>query len=739
MNVRRKESSLSARVLRLRFSSDDSPWKVLVVDTDEGQATVVGEFEEIQEGMEYAFTGRWHVHPRFGEQFRADSYYPKPPRTTRGMISYLSSGLISGIGPKMAKRIVDRFGDDTFDIITHSPERLLEVPGIAETKKEQLVQSFRRHRNLQEVVTYVTELGFTANMAIRLYREYGEQTIAVIKDDPYRLTRDVRGIGFHRADEIARAEGIDPCSADRITAAIVFVLQQAAERAGHTFLPGDLLAAEVYKLLERNTGEDGAHPTEEEIAETLQSVTERGVIVREDEAVYLPHYLQCERGIAERLARIRATASMTAPPEEQLQSFIDDLQLDLGIEYAGKQKEAVSWAYRDGVMVITGGPGTGKTTIVRGILELSRRLGGGLDVLLAAPTGRAARKLSEVTDHPAHTIHRLLGYSFIDGQPVFRHDAEDPLEGDVLIVDETSMIDVELANHLLEAVPEGMRIIFVGDADQLPSVGPGNFLRDLIRSGFVPVIRLDTIFRQDEVSDIVLNAHRINGGNLPQFSGRDCYFMEKEPEEISEQVVRLVTRMVGGGHHGTREVQVLSPMHKGPCGVGNLNQKIQEKLNPPSRNRAELRRGGTTYRTGDKVMCLRNNYEKGMSGIFNGNLGAVLDVLTPDEAEIDEPTLLIDFDGERVTYGRSELDEIGLAYATTVHKAQGSEFPAVIVVVSLSHYIMMQRNLIYTAVTRAEERLMLIGQRRALEVAIRNNSVDERYSRLDTRLAEWRD
>ncbi len=739
MNARRKDSSLSARVLRLRFSSDDSPWKVLVVDTDDGQATVVGEFEEIQEGMEYAFTGSWAVHPRYGEQFRAQSYYPKPPKTTRGMISYLSSGLISGIGPKMAKRIVDRFGEDTFDIITHSPERLLEVPGIAETKKEQLVRSFKRHRNLQEVVTYVTELGFTANMAVRLYREYGDETIAIIKNDPYRLTRDVSGIGFHRADEIARAEGIDPCSSDRMAAAIVFVLQQAADRAGHTYLPREALVEEVCGLLERNSDAEGISPGIDEIEETLQYIENRGLVVREDEAVYLHHYLQCERQIAGRLARIRATASMSAPHAETLDSFISDLQRELGIEYANRQKEAVSWAFRDGVMVITGGPGTGKTTIVRGILELSRRLGGGLEVLLAAPTGRAARKLSEVTDHPAHTIHRLLGYSFVNGQPVFRHNAEEPLEGDVLIVDETSMIDVELASNLLDAVPEGMRIIFVGDADQLPSVGPGNFLRDLIRSKFVPVIRLDTIFRQDEVSDIVLNAHRINDGRFPEFSGNDCYFLEREPDKISQQVVGLVTRIVEDGHHGTQEVQVLSPMHKGPCGVGNLNQEIQKRLNPPGREKQELHRGGSVYRTRDKVMCLRNNYEKGTSGIFNGNLGTVLDVLTPDDSEIDEPTLLIDFDGERVTYGRSEMDEIGLAYATTVHKAQGSEFPAVIVVVSLSHYIMMQRNLIYTAVTRAEERLLLIGQRRALQVAIRNNSVDERYSRLDDRLAQLKD
>ncbi|MFO8059903.1 MAG: ATP-dependent RecD-like DNA helicase [Bacillota bacterium] len=740
-NDSERERSLLARVLRIRFRAADSPWKVLAVETDSGRATVVGEFEQIEEGLEYDFRGRWDVHPQYGEQFRADAHYPRPPRTLRGMIAYLSSGLIAGIGPKMAKRIVDRFGDKTFDVISTEPERLLEVPGIAEVKKEQLVRSFNEHRNLQEVVTHLTGLGLSANMAVRLYREYRDDTINVITNNPYRLTRDIFGIGFRRADEIARASGVDPCSPQRLRAAVTYVLQGAAERAGHTFLPGKQLCGETYRLLEdiavRGDGTEAEHPSLEDIETAVDDAERDGIIRVEDEAAYLLKYHRCESEVARRLRQVHGQGIMAAPEPQAMDQILNRVQRKLGMEYAPEQEEAVRQAFRAGVMVITGGPGTGKTTIVRGIMEVAELLGGGLRVLLAAPTGRAARKLGEVTGHQAHTLHRLLGYSFVEGRPVFRHDAEDPLEGDVLIVDESSMVDIELAHHLMEAVGPTMRLILVGDADQLPSVGPGNFLRDLVRSELLPVVRLEKIFRQEEVSDIVLNAHRINSGQEPVFAGGgDSYFVSRDtPEEICEHVVQLVARLTRAGRYGIEDVQVLSPMHRGAAGVANLNNQIQRAMNPPSPGRGEISRGGVTYREGDKVMCLRNNYEKGQSGIFNGNLGVIRDVISPDDGLVDEPTLEIDFDGELVPYGQSELNELGLAYATTVHKAQGSEFPVVLAVLSTSQYVMLQRNLLYTAVTRAERLLVLVGQWRALRIAIQNNSVDERYSRLALRLS----
>lgn len=735
------DKTLSGRVLRIRYSAADSPWKVLMVETDSRPVTVVGEFAEMEEGLEYDFQGEWSVHPTYGEQFRAEGCYPKPPRTERGMIAYLSSGLISGIGPKTAKRIVDRFGRETFDVITDHPERLLEVPGIAEVKKERLVESFKKHRNLQEVVTYLTGLGLSANLAVRLYAEYGDETIGVIRNNPYRLTRDIFGIGFRRADEIARAGGIDPRSPQRIGAALGFVLQQAAERAGHTYLPVTETRDQVFGLLEDIASRDGGSgefPSLEEIQKVLYASERDGIVRIEGEAVYLIRYHRCESRVAQRLASLLHHGEITAPPAEAMDQALRYVEGRVGIEYAPEQREAVRQAFSAGVMVLTGGPGTGKTTIVRGILEAARHLGGGREVRMAAPTGRAARRLAEVTEHSASTIHRLLGYSYVEGRPVFRHDADEPLEGDILVVDEASMIDIELADHLLDAVPESMRVIFVGDADQLPSVGPGNFLRDLVRCRAVPVVRLEKIYRQEEVSDIVINAHRINRGRAPDFSGGgESYFARREsPEDICRRVVDLVVKLTGDGPYGLDEVQVLSPMHRGPAGVGNLNNEIQKKVNPPGARKAEITRGGVSFRVGDKVMCLRNNYTKGDSGIFNGNLGMIRNVLSPDDADVDEPTLEIDFEGELVCYGRSELNELGLAYATTVHKSQGSEFPAVVAVLSLSHYVMLQRNLIYTAVTRAERLLILVGQPRALNVAIRNNSVDERYSRLAERLSD---
>ncbi len=730
---------MSARVLNVRYSSPDSLWKVVSVESDAGVATVVGEFHEIEEGLEYTFEGRWDVHPKFGEQFRAESYRPSPPTTRRGMIAYLSSGLIRGIGPKMAARIVERFGEDTFDVISNSPGRLLEVPGIAEKKKEQLIDSFEQHRNLQEVVTYLTGLGLTANMAVKLYGEYGDDTVAVIQGDPYRLTRDIFGIGFKRADAIAAAAGVDPRAPSRLRAALVYVLRRSAESEGHTYLPRDVLLERTCRLL--GVGQGGAEPdvpTLDDVRGALIMCESTGEVVTVDEAIYLPHYLEAERRVAARLSHIHEAGAVTAPSSELIARATEMAESRLGIEYAEEQKKAVAGSFSAGVMVVTGGPGTGKTTIVRGIIETSEYLAGGLRVLLAAPTGRAARRLGEVAEREATTIHRLLGYGFVEGQPIFRNDAENPLEGDVLIVDESSMVDIELAAHLLDAIPDSMRVIFVGDADQLPSVGPGNFLLDLFESRALPVVRLSRIYRQDEVSDIVINAHRINSGEMPRFSpgGQSHFVSRDDPTSICKAVVKLVDDLVNRGPYSLSDLQVLSPMHRGPAGVSNLNAAIQERMNPGRPTLPEVKVGAVTYRLGDKVMCLRNNYEKGQFGIFNGNQGIVVDVLSPDEEEVDEDTLEIDFDGEFVRYGRRELNEITLAYASTVHKSQGSEYPAVIAVVSLSHYVMLQRNLLYTAVTRAQNLLMLVGQAKAVGIMIANDRVRERYSRMADMLAE---
>ncbi len=730
-------NSITARVVRIRYSADDSPWKVVDVETEGKKATVVGELPDIKEGIDYEFQGQWQVHKRYGEQFRADSCYPIPPKSEKGMIAYLSSGLIRGIGPKTAKKIVDKFGEETFDVITDNPERLLEVSGIAEGKKEQLVNSFKKHENLQEVVTYITGLGLSANLAVRLFEEYGDRAISILNTNPYQLTEDVFGIGFKRADDIAKATGVDPRSPHRIQAALTYVLREGAHRRGHTYLPQEELLGKTSELLSQEMKRPEDVPTDDDIKGVMLMAESSGHLRIENESVYLTQYYRCETEVAQRLAQIYRSGTVTAPPADIMEETLKKVESRLDVTYAPEQKEAIRKAFASGIMVITGGPGTGKTTIVRGILETAEILAGGLEVLLAAPTGRAARRLNEVTGHPAKTIHRLLGYTFIDGMPMFKHDEDEPLQGDVLIIDETSMVDIELAHYLLKAVPETMRIIFVGDADQLPSVGPGNFLRDLVSSDFLPVVRLTRIYRQDEVSDIVINAHRINKGELPKFQsdGGQSHFVKKStPQDICDYVVRLVERMSESGNYSPFEFQVLSPMHRGPAGVANLNKEIQKRLNPPSPQKQELQAGGTTFRTGDKVMCLRNNYEKGQEGVFNGNLGTVEDIVSSDAVGVEETSLQIDFDGETVLYGRSELQELMLAYASTVHKSQGSEFPAVIMVLSTSHYILLQRNLFYTAATRAEDLLVLVGQPKAMYIAVQNNAVDDRYSRLSERL-----
>ncbi len=699
---------------------------------------MVGEFHEVEEGLEYDFRGRWDVHPKFGEQFRAEGYQPRPPTTKRGMIAYLSSGLIQGIGPKMAARIVERFGEDTFDVIGERPEDLLEVPGIADKKKEQLVQSFQKHRNLQEVVTYLTGLGLTANMAVKLYGEYGDDTIAVIQRDPYRLTQDIFGIGFRRADAIAAAAGVDPRSPARLRAALVYILRRGADAEGHTFLPREVLIERSCKLLGAG-GEtiEPNGPTADDVRGALLMSESAGEVIAVEESIYLPSLLEAERHVGNRMIRIHRAGAITAPSSELVVRATERAENRLGLEYAEEQKNAVAGSFSSGVMIITGGPGTGKTTIVRGIIEASEFLSGGLRVLLAAPTGRAARRLGEVAGREATTIHRLLGYGFIEGRPMFRHDADNPLEGDVLIVDECSMVDIDLAARLLDAIPDSMRVILVGDADQLPSVGPGNFLRDLIGSRALPVVRLSRIYRQEEVSDIVVNAHRINNGEMPRFSsGGQSHFVERSsPEDICRAVVKLVDDLVNRGPYDLSDLQVLSPMHRGPAGVSNLNASIQARMNPERPGAPEVKLGAVTFRLGDKVMCLRNNYEKGQFGVFNGNQGIVMDVLSPDDADVQEDTLEIDFDGELIHYGRRELNELTLAYATTVHKSQGSEYPVVVTVVSTSHYIMLQRNLLYTAVTRAQTLLVMVGQTKAVGTMIANNRVRERYSRLAELLA----
>jgi len=736
---------LTGRVVRTIYRGSDD-YTVFVLDTGDENVTVVGSFPELQPGDEFEIGGTWTDHPRYGRQFRAHRFSEVLPDTTEGITAYLSSGLIRGVGPKIAQRIVEAFGTDALRVLEEDPERLLEIQGIAEKKKQQILSSFKQNRHLQETITRLQRYGLTLNLAMKLYREYGAEAPTVVEDDPYRLTEEVWGVGFKTADKIARAVGTRRDSPERLGAVIRYVLGQAAQRQGHLYLERPKLVQECVELLSPLATWEA-----EELADKLRGViltlAGHGDVVLEDERVYLTQLHRAEEATAQNLARLVQDGPHLRLDISHIDRDISAVERQLELELAHEQRQAVRSALAEAVTVITGGPGTGKTTIVQAILETLARLNPNTGVLLAAPTGRAAQRLGEVTGLESKTIHRLLEYTFAEGRAFFARDEHSPLEGDLLIVDESSMIDSYLANALLRAVPNGMRVVFVGDADQLPPVGPGDFLRQLIDSEVVPVVRLTRIFRQDEASDIVLHAHQINHGTRPNFrTSSDVQFVRTEDgEDIADRVVEIVTREAGPVGRGgapmlfglkgpEAEVQVIAPMHRGPCGVAILNQRLQEALNPRREGQPELARGSTRFRTGDRVMCLRNNYQKGDSGIFNGNIGRVEQVVTADESGSEDGFLVIDFDGEIVTYTQGELDELALAYATTVHKAQGSEFPTVVLVVATQHYIMLHRNLLYTGYTRARERLYLVGSIRALHIAIKNARMRERNTRLAHRL-----
>ena len=731
-----KNQTLKGTVERLRFRDEQSFYTVAELSTAQGRVVVVGEFYDIQEDAEYRVEGEWVTHPRYGQQFKVRGYQQILPTSESGIVAYLSSGLIKGIGPKTARRIVEKFGEETLSVITESPDRLLEVEGIAGKRQDQIIESLAEHRHVQDTVTFLGAHGIGLGLSLKIYREYGSRSVEVVKHDPYRLTDEVFGIGFRTADRLALKLGLHPHSPQRIRAALKYVLGRAADSMGHCYLPEDQLLEAVSKLL--STGEDG-DPSREEIMGALVLAQSRDEITADGEDYYPSWLYQAETRLAERLRHLAYAARQSSHPLSSLEPMVERIEGAVGLEYAPLQRKALLETFSSGMTVLTGGPGTGKTTVVEGILHMARLLKPDVEILLAAPTGRAARRMTELTGVEACTIHRLLGYQVINGVPRFQRGGDEPLEGDILIVDETSMLDVSLAARLFEAVPTGMRVLLVGDADQLPPVGPGYFLRDLIASGLLPVVELNQIYRQEEASDIVLNAHRINAGKMPVFTpGGDAEWVERaEPEEVGRCMRDRVRNLVFRLGMDREEVQVLSPMRRGEVGVEHLNQSLQQSLNPPSGNKPEIRRGQVTFRLGDKVMCIRNNYDKGAAGIFNGNIGTVRGVEYLDNhAAVTEDTLVIDFDGEEVLYGRSELDELELAYAITVHKSQGSEFRAVIMPMSTQHYMMLQRNLLYTAVTRAREQLIMVGTKKAMAMAVKNDRQKLRHTKLVSRLRD---
>ncbi len=720
---------LTGQVDRVTYTNQENGFSVLRlrVAGRRDPVTVVGTFVSVNPGESLRLEGRWGHHPRHGEQFQVERYETLTPATADGIEKYLGSGLIKGIGPVTARRIVARFGEHTLDVIDADIERLLEVEGIGPYRIERIRKAWEDQKEIRQVMVFLRSHGVSAAFATRIFKTYGRDSLDVVRQNPYRLAMDIAGIGFVTADKIARALGFETDSPVRAEAGILYLLFRATEE-GHFCLPQGLLLENGRELLNipSETLEGAVTRLIEDrrvFRETLPPAVAE--TFGDPFALYLKGYHTAEVQIARRL---RQLLDYPLPPRrvDPLQA-LSRLQGRLPFRLAPSQEEAVKRALTDRVLIITGGPGTGKTTLVRAVLAAYRTMNA--RVCLAAPTGRAAKRLNEATGHPAATIHRLLEFSPHAGG--FQRHEEKPLKADLVVIDEASMLDGLLAHHLVKAVPAHATLVFVGDVDQLPSVGPGNVLQDLIRSGVFPVVRLTEIFRQARRSRIVVNAHRIRDGRMPLFQDdseglQDFYFIEREnPEEALNVIVRLCTERIPSrfGLDPIDDVQILTPMHRGTVGAQRLNRDLQQALNPSG---TALQRGDRLYRRGDKVMQIRNNYDK---DVFNGDLGRILKV------DLEEQELTVAVDGRPVAYDFSELDELVHAYAVTVHKSQGSEYPAVVLPLHPQHYMMLQRNLLYTAVTRGRKLVVIVGTRKALAMAVRNDRTQKRFTLLAERLA----
>jgi exodeoxyribonuclease V alpha subunit len=711
---------------RIVFANEETAWSVVrLAVPGRGEVTAVGNLLGVQPGESLRLSGAWVTDPRYGEQFRVDGYVTLRPSTLLGIERYLGSGLVPGVGKAIAARLVEHFGASTLDVLDGEPARLTEVEGIGPVRARAFEQAWREQRRIREVMVFLQGHGVSTAYAVKIYKQYGDRAVAVVRDNPYRLAEDVFGIGFLTADRIAQSLGIPPDSPRRAEAGLLHILAEMAA-SGHVYAPRRRLVEEGAKLLAVEPG----------VAEAALAalVAARRVVAEEgghlsvdgrDDAVFLDDLHAAESGVA---ARLRAVLAAPARPididPERAIAWFEQSQ---GLVLAPAQRQALRRAFSAKVLVITGGPGTGKTTIVNGVIRVLERKG--RRIVLAAPTGRAAKRLNEATGREARTIHRLLEYSPRRG--TFERDRSRPLEADLVIVDEMSMVDVVLARSLLEAVPDPAQMVLLGDVDQLPSVGPGAVLADLIRSGATEVVTLTEIFRQSEASRIVLNAHRVNDGEMPLLGdggdgGRsDFYLVERaEPEQVLATVKELVGRRIPRQFDldPVADIQVLTPMHRGSLGAQSLNAELQALLNPGGE---AIARGARLFRAGDKVMQLRNNYDL---EVFNGDIGQLVEV-DPDQRRVR-----VRFEERVVTYDQAQLDELVLAYACTIHKSQGAEYPAVVIPLHSQHWAMLQRNLLYTAITRGKRLVVVVGSRKALAMAVRNHRVEERFTRLAARL-----
>jgi exodeoxyribonuclease V alpha subunit len=729
-------ATLEAVLERITYANQETGYTVARVATDRSSdlLTVVGPLLGAQPGESLRLQGRWASHPQYGRQFQVEAYTTVLPATIQGIRRYLGSGLIKGIGPKMAERIVDHFGEDTLRLIEEEPGRLVEVPGLGPKRTQMITIAWAEQQAIKEVMVFLQGVGVSTSLGVRIYKAYRDEAIEVVRREPYRLAADVWGIGFKTADQLARSLGIPHDSPQRVKAGLQFALSQATED-GHCYLPETELVAKATELLEVDLGLAGRCLEElvaEEgvVAEPLPAAVSPGVRDGTGRAIWLVPFHRAERALAGGLLRL-LEAPVDRLPWAQAVDWtvaLDWLRQTIGVTLAPEQEAAVKLALTERVAVLTGGPGCGKSYTVRAVVALARAKHA--KIALAAPTGRAAKRLAELAGLEAATLHRLLQLR-PGGDAAF--DRDHPLDADLLVVDEASMLDVLLANKLIKAIPPGAHLLFVGDVDQLPSVGAGEVLRDLLAAERLPRVRLTHVFRQAQQSGVVINAHRINAGQPPITHGLDDFFLfaEDDPDRVADLVVEIVANRLPRrfGLDPRQEVQVLCPMHRGLAGAGVLNERLQAALTPGREGLAERRFGGRVYRVGDKVMQIRNNYDKGTAGVFNGSVG----VVTALSLEDSELRVLLDED-EEVAYGFDELDELTHAYAVSIHRSQGSEYPCVVVPVTTSAWLMLQRNLLYTAVTRAKRMVVLVGSRRALAKAVRTQSAGRRYTALTQRL-----
>ena len=733
---------LEGQLVEIIFSNDTNGYTVASLLYDEDEVTVVGYMPTVKIGDKLALKGKWTMHPIYGQQLEVNQYRLVMPSTENEIVSYLSSGMIPGVGEKMAKRIVDHFGLKTIEILTKSPEKLLEVSGIGKSKLVGIKEAFLEQHELREIILFLNKYNIPTNYGVKIYKKYGGQTIDIIQENPYKLAEEIRGIGFKTADEIARTLGIPFDSKYRVYAGTRYIIN-SFNLEGHTYIPGEILVERAKKLL--NVKEDLIEEAVQYLALDQKIQLER---LGEEIIVYSMPYYYAETNVCKKIIEL----SKVELDEQKIdkEKVMEELE-SVTISLAKKQREAILQAVENGILVITGGPGTGKTTTVNTLIKVFEKFK--LKVILGAPTGRAAKRMTEATGKESKTIHRLLelGYVGDDVEMTFNRNEENPLDCDVLIIDEVSMVDILLMNSLLKAIALGTRVILVGDVDQLPSVGAGNVLRDIIESNIVKVVKLDEIFRQAQESMIIVNAHKINQGLYPELNvkDKDFFFMSRlDEDKLLNTLVELTIDRLPKHYKidPMKDIQILAPMKKGRIGTMNLNKQLQQYLNPPNKNKKEKTLKEKLFRIGDKVMQIKNNYtlkwhnidadamEQRGEGIFNGDIGYVFDI------DRDEDKLTVVFDECRlVEYDFSQLDELELAYCVTIHKSQGSEFPVVVIPMGWGPPMLLTRNLLYTAVTRAKSLVVLVGNEKYLKSMVDNNQIITRYSGLDFRLKKFHD